>query len=305
MSAAAIVAANGGYMTGEGRGLTRCPLQGHGKGRGDRSPSLSVADGEGGRLLVRCFGGCDSRDVLAELRCLGLDEIPDEFRRAFSPDIRRNSSHVRPTDENRRLEPDPQALALWRPSEPGGLADLYLTKHRKLRPPFPTTVRFARSVPYRPAGRNLPALVAAVQAPDRRVIAVQATFLNLATGAKANVSVPRWTFGKLGAGAVRLAAAGPVLGIAEGTETALAAMQLSGLPCWAVLGAERLASAWLPPEATEVHIFADNDEAGRRGADKAAERHTRDGRRVIIRTPAEAYGDWCDVVADLAREDAA
>lgn len=297
-----------GDVSGPGKVLAPGP----GHSPRDRSLSVLLSPDAPDGFVVDSFAGDDWRVCRDHVRrCLGIAWNRDEDRRSFSRDrrrvapreivwespyyIRRNSSDV---------EPDPQALALWRPSEHGGLAELYLTKHRKLRPPFPTTVRFARSVPYRPAGRNLPALVAAVQAPDRRVIAVQATFLNLATGAKANVSVPRWTFGKLGAGAIRLAAAGPVLGIAEGTETALAAMQLSGLPCWAVLGAERLASAWLPPEATEVHIFADNDDAGRRGADKAAERHIRDGRRVIIRTPAEEYGDWADVVADLAREDA-
>lgn len=305
MSAAEIAKALGGHPTGDGY-LCRCPVPTHGKGRGDRNPSLFVKDGYTGKPVVSCFGACSSSDVLAELRRVGLDDQPDEIRRSGARDIRRGSSDVRPIDENRRLEPDPHAIALWRAAAPiaDTLAERYLIEHRKLRGPFPPTLRFAHA-PYRPVGRNVPALATAVQAADRRVIAVQATFLNLATAAKANVSVPRWTFGKLGAGAVRLAAAGPVLGIAEGTETALAAMQLSGLPCWAVLGSERLATVWLPPEAVEVHIFADNDEAGRRGADRAAERLSRAGRRVLIRSPAEEYGDWADVVADLAREDAA
>src|SRR5262249_15597617 len=42
----------------------RCPLH---QGR-----SLTLRDSDGGRLLVWCFGGCDSRDVLAELRRRGL-----------------------------------------------------------------------------------------------------------------------------------------------------------------------------------------------------------------------------------------
>ena len=53
---------DGGY-------LVSCPVPGHGKGRGDRNPSLRIADGDT-RLLVHCFGKCDARDVLAELRCL-------------------------------------------------------------------------------------------------------------------------------------------------------------------------------------------------------------------------------------------
>ncbi|MFM9858186.1 toprim domain-containing protein [Pseudoxanthobacter sp. M-2] len=291
-----------------GRDKVLAPGPGHSPR--DRSLSILLSSTAPDGFIVDSFAGDDWRVCRDHVRrCLGIVGSRDDDRRAFDRGRRRLAPREivweSPVDENRRLEPDPQALGVWRPAAPiaGTLAELYLTEHRKLRAPFPPTMRFAHA-PCRLVGMNLPALVAAVQAPDRRVVAAQATFLNLATGAKANVSVPRWTFGKLGAGAVRLAAAGPVLGIAEGTETALAAMQLSGLPCWAVLGAERLASVWLPPEATEVHIFADNDEAGRRGADKAAERHIRDGRRVIIRTPAEEFGDWADLVADLAREDA-
>jgi hypothetical protein len=69
-TARAVSQALGG--TGNGKGfLCRCPVPSHGKGNGDRNPSLSVADGDKG-LLVRCFAGCDQRDVLAELRSRGL-----------------------------------------------------------------------------------------------------------------------------------------------------------------------------------------------------------------------------------------
>ena len=39
--------------------LVPCPVPSHGKGRGDRSPSLRISDGESSRLLVYCFAGCD------------------------------------------------------------------------------------------------------------------------------------------------------------------------------------------------------------------------------------------------------
>lgn len=69
-SAANIARALGGHRNGEGF-LVRCPVPSHGQGRGDRRPSLSIRDGDD-RLLVRCFAGCDPRDVLAELRRRGL-----------------------------------------------------------------------------------------------------------------------------------------------------------------------------------------------------------------------------------------
>src|SRR5829696_2226959 len=36
----------------------------------DREPSLSVAEGEDGRALLKCFAGCETKDVVA---ALGLD----------------------------------------------------------------------------------------------------------------------------------------------------------------------------------------------------------------------------------------
>jgi hypothetical protein len=83
-------------------------------------------------------------------------------------------------------------------------------------------------------------MLAAVQRyEDGEIIAVQRTELTWA-GAKAAVSVPRRTVGSLYDGAVRLAAATNMLGLAEGVETALAAWQLSRIPCWACLGASRM-----------------------------------------------------------------
>lgn len=83
MRAADIAKALGG-ATRSGRGwLARCPAPGHGQGRGDRTPSLSLADGDGGKLLVHCHAGCDPRDVLAELRERNLLDEPDRDARPW------------------------------------------------------------------------------------------------------------------------------------------------------------------------------------------------------------------------------
>ena len=49
--------------------LASCPVGSHGKGNGDRNPSLSVAEKDG-RVLVHCMGECNTQDVLI---ALGLD----------------------------------------------------------------------------------------------------------------------------------------------------------------------------------------------------------------------------------------
>jgi len=56
---------------GTGRWLARCPAH------GDRSPSLSVRELEGGRVLLHCFAGCETAAVL---RALGLS-LSDLFER--------------------------------------------------------------------------------------------------------------------------------------------------------------------------------------------------------------------------------
>ncbi len=45
--------------------LVRCPLPDHGRGRGDRNPSVSVSEGEDGRALVRCKAGCETEAIVA------------------------------------------------------------------------------------------------------------------------------------------------------------------------------------------------------------------------------------------------
>ncbi len=126
--------------------------------------------------------------------------------------------------------------------------------------------------------------------PDRRVCAIHRTFLN-EYGGKATVSSPKMALGPLGAGAVRLAKAGRVLGLAEGIEDALAAMQLCNLPCWASLGGARLARVDLPPEVREVHIFADGDDAGREAAEKAVRRFRREGLKARAFLPPDGAKD--------------
>ncbi|MGD9738422.1 MAG: toprim domain-containing protein [Parvibaculaceae bacterium] len=71
----------------------------------------------------------------------------------------------------------------------------------------------------------------------------------------------------------------------------------TGCPCWASLGAERLATVSIPPEVGEIHLFSDRDEAGQRGAAKASDLHRRIGRTVVLHLPPLPHKDWGDVAA--------
>jgi hypothetical protein len=293
MSAADISRALRGVRSGSGF-LCRCPLPSHGRGRGDRSPSLSICDGDDGRLLVNCHGGCASRDVLAELRRRGLlgDDGPHNVMRKFRP-------------KPEPIEPDPDALALWRSGghiEADSLARRYL-QARGITSAPPPSLRFLAAYEHIPGRVYLPAIVAGFQAGDGRVIAVQVTMLDPRGDRKAQVRFPRKTFGKMHDGAVRLAAAGETLGLAEGIETGLSAMKLFDVPTWCVLGAARMHSVFVPDSVRELHLFADADEAGQTAVERTAEAHRR--RRVIVHRPLSPGQDFNDVQRTLGTERAA
>jgi hypothetical protein len=265
--------------------LCRCPVSSHGKGKGDRNPSLSIADGDKG-LLVKCFAGCDAHDVLAELRGRGLLEDGQRCSR------RREYSRAVPQPDP-EPEPDARALELWRSAIPakGTLVEQYL-RSRGITIDIPPTLRFIPSVDYLPR-ISFPAMVAAVQRPDRQVIAVQVTFLDPRGDRKAQVASPRKTIGRLGGGAVRLGPASNAVALAEGTETALAVMQLSGMACWASLGAARIHAIRLPPTVREVWHFPDSDGAGLTSVSKVFSAFS-PVRRVVMQSPPKGFGDWND-----------
>ena len=75
--------------TGPGRCSASCPGPLH--NRGDRNPSLSIATGDDGRALVRCFSGCEVSAIVA---AIGL-ELSDLFPQ-------RPVTHVGPTPAHRR-----------------------------------------------------------------------------------------------------------------------------------------------------------------------------------------------------------
>jgi putative DNA primase/helicase len=84
------------------------------------------------------------------------------------------------------------------------------------------------------------------------------------------------------------------MGIAEGIETALSAMEVSKVTVWAACGS-RLADIQLPAEVKRVVIFADNGAPGVEAAEKAKAALLEQGRRVAIAYPPVGK-DWNDAI---------
>jgi putative DNA primase/helicase len=294
MSAAKIAHALGDARR-EGRGWRcRCPLH---NGR-----SLTFRDGDGGCVLVTCWGGCDRLDVIAELRRRGLLD-----GRAVG--YRARATRSLDKDDAARTA---RALAIWREARPmvGTIVEKYLRRRGIFLDAWPTALRFhpACARPRDEAGHlrpPLPAMVAVVEHVQRGPVAVHATYLRPDGSGKADIpkDQQKASFGPIRGGAVQLGVPqGEWIAVAEGVETALSVMVASAIPAWAALcagGMERLA---LPPEAGMVLICVDNDAngVGARAARAAGQRFLAEGRRVRLTTPPTVGSDFNDVLLGLA-----
>jgi hypothetical protein len=271
---AAIAAALGGRRISNGW-LFHCPAHRDDK----RSCAIRNSDG-----LITCFAGCSRDEVAAALDALGLT---DDGQQATADDWR-----------TARKEAIATARTIWEEAAPPTwLADddrarmedrgrkqvEYYLRARGITLPVPSVMRYWNINGYVCAVQDLAGAITAIQCKKR--------------GSK-GVS-----YGWLGYGAVRLAE--PVdgeLGLAEGVETALSATQLTGVPCWATLGARRLDAVALPPGLGRIHLFGDNDDAGRAAVERATARYCDVERHKVRRWwPPSRHKDFNDVIRHRGR----
>ena len=151
---------------------------------------------------------------------------------------------------------------------------------------------------HHPTRSALPALLAAISGPDGQITAVHRIYLRPNGLGKADVPQPKMTRGRLRDGACRLAPADHELGLAEGVETGLSAMELYRIPVWAACGS-RMAAVAIPENIRRLIIFADRGTAGVMAAERAAAAHEGQQREVAIVYPPAPHKDWNDLaVAD-------
>lgn len=271
-----IVERLGGIWTPQG-GMCHCPAH------DDRTPSLSVRVGDRA-LLFKCFAGCDTRDVLRIVRAID--------RGALQSIAGHSPPGSPPTSGNLRCAHD-----LWHSSIPlaGTIGENYL-RSRGIEQ-LPSSIRFHARTPLG-SGKNVifrPAMIAAVRE-RRQIVAVHRTFFTL-NGPKIADDLPdsRLMLGRPRQGAVMLAAATDILGLAEGLETAMSAMTLLEIPVWATLGSERLHRIALPSQVRRLILLPDNDRAGRRAVAKAVVAYEHPGRIIQTIWPPMGMNDWNDV----------
>lgn len=242
----------------------------------DRTPSLSVRQGERG-ILVHCFAGCRSEDVLREIG-------------RTKPIL--NS----PTPSYRPERTAPNFRRIWDQGTEirGTLGEVYLRSRR-----LPVDLPDLRFHPRCPFGRKpntifRPAVLVAVRT-GHKMMAIQR--IRLTNDGAWHQG--KFMLGKPGQGAWAPRFEGNVLAIAEGMEDAASYTQIKRIPCWAALGNERLALIEIPEHVRTLYIAEDNDDPGRCAAMAAFGSHNLSDRQIIRDAPPSHCHDWAEVGNDL------
>ncbi|WP_369723088.1 toprim domain-containing protein [Bradyrhizobium sp. LLZ17] len=191
---------------------------------------------------------------------------------------------------------------LWqasRPVQPGDPADMWMIGRGLHVGTYPRPLRTALRVRHSgPPVSWHPGMLAMVTDASGRPATIHRTYIT-SDGKKAPVDKVRmFCPGMVPAGgAVRLVAPADEMGVAEGIETAFAAMQLFSVPTWAALSDGGVEKFEPPAEVRRLVIFGDHDlnGAGQRAAYALAARLA--GRVVVdVRIPDRVGTDWNDAL---------
>lgn len=273
---------------------------------------------KGGGVCNTCGGFASGYTLLSWLKGKPREDIVEDVRaaakgssrpRAATPTAPRVKSPEDCAMARRLIERDLAGAVPIR----GSLASTYLQARGIFPENIPDELLFHPGMYFKDkatgtSGR-LPAMLARVFDERGAFVALHITYLDPSGQKKANVSPARKLVSmvpRLQSAAVRLTElSGPVLGVGEGIETALAAHAISRIPVWSVLNATLL-SLWVPPPGvTKVVIWADKDikGAGLTHAETLATRLEKLGLQVEIQLPPvpiptnEAKGiDWLDAL---------
>jgi len=110
MDTETIAKALGNAKQVNGNWLASCPVAGHGRGNGDKNPSLSIKE-DNGKLLFHCHGGCDQHSVFDAVRERNL--LPALQRQEYSLALIKGELMTMPTLEQEWEYKDEQGDTLF------------------------------------------------------------------------------------------------------------------------------------------------------------------------------------------------
>lgn len=294
---------------GQYRWQSPCP--GH---AGTNASTLKIALSSSAGLLIHCFKGCSSEQVLnaVGLSWTDLYRADDTGRWAnpkpYMPAQRTPSSTG--TDAKKLQDLWTRALPVTQECPAG----LYLAA-RGIEIGAPAALRWAVLEYWHLVQErwqvlgNYPAMLAQIEAPSGNLAGLHYTYLEPDGSSKAKLPAARGLpvkkvrtveQGATNGAAIRLYPAATQLVLAEGIETALAVRQALGeqWPVWATVSAGGLERVVLPDDVKRVLIAADHDASGtgQQAAIVAARRFIEQGKLVHIELPEEPGKDWLDAL---------
>lgn len=274
----------------------------------ERTPSFVITDSLGLYYCHGCQAGGDIIDYVKAINGCGFLEAIEWLTgmTAHSPLVDR--------PEAQRLEKADRAMSVayarsqWKVGLPiaGTPAETYL-RDRGITRSIPGTLRFGHPPLWidnrtGKTGSTCPALVAACQDVDGRVVGVQRIFLT-DEGGVAPLAKPKLSLGQIKGGALRLGPEASEIIICEGVEDGLTLLQLfPQSTVWVALGAGNMASVMLPPCTRGVVLAGDNNGPGRCAVEKAREAFEAKHIEVAAIFPAPAYEDFNDQLRGLRLE---
>ena len=269
--------------------------------------ALALSEGEAGRTLFWCANCRDSGAIIDALNGRGLWEGKAAGSGAPDPTVIERMAERDRRRQERTARMAALAARAWVSAGPilGTAGERYLREVRGITGPLPPSIRFQPAAWHSESGVHLPAIVCGAACwPSRAVVAIHRTFIRPDGSGKASVVPDRKTLGPVAGASIRLASAAPTMAVGEGLETCLSVAAATGLATWAAMFAGNIPALALPdlPLASEIVIAADHDAngVGQRAAENAAERWTRQGRRVRIALPPRAGQDFNDVARGTA-----
>lgn len=278
------------------KGHTSCPICNQGKDR----YRFTDKDGEGRWICNQCGTG-DGLDLLQKLYGWGWKRANDEVDRVIG------TARLQPVQDAVNEEEVKQRIQkAWREAKPVQQGDpvwTYLNSRTGI-------VNMPRSIRYHPGlwhaeeKQRFPAMLSVMLYPNGKCASMHRTYLT-PDGKKAPIEKAKKLMQGLSinTSCIRLSGIEPVIGIAEGIETALAASVTFGIPVWAATSSGVM-KTWEPPAGIqEVIVCADNDLSftGQEAAYSLARRLTLKGLKASVRVPEQAGTDWADLrTAELA-----
>jgi len=175
---AAKIAAKLGESTNAGGGNWRCRCPNCGK------PNLSLKDGKGrGRLLIKCWSGCESKAIRAKLKERGLlnGSGADGAAAGEAEEERAAREAAAAAEDLERKKNIANALDMFRqslPAERGGLVEIYLNSRLLMHRPVPASVRFLPGVRHPTERQRYPAAVCLVEHQKEGAIGIHCICLN-------------------------------------------------------------------------------------------------------------------------------